>query len=232
MRRNKYFVVLILTVVLTGCTRMNKTDKFSFQEEIERLENELKDREEKISSLVAKLRDLEIEDNNIRSENLLTYSMEVMETIRDKDMDALSKCVHPNLGIRFTPYFYIDMQDDMVFTAQQIEVLMQDNQLYNWGNYDGSGEPIELTFSDYYDSFIYSNEFINPQIIGNNVAIGKGNETDNITIAYPNAQFVEFHFSIIDPQYGGADWSSLRLVFEELNNTWYLVGIVHGQWTI
>jgi hypothetical protein len=28
------------------------------------------------------------------------------------------------------------------------------------------------------------------------------------------------------------DWRSLRLVFEEQGGSWYLVGIVHDQWTI
>jgi hypothetical protein len=28
------------------------------------------------------------------------------------------------------------------------------------------------------------------------------------------------------------DWQSLRLVFEETAGNWYLVGIVHDQWTI
>jgi (p)ppGpp synthase/HD superfamily hydrolase len=28
------------------------------------------------------------------------------------------------------------------------------------------------------------------------------------------------------------DWRSLRLVFEKKNDIWYLVGIIHDQWTI
>jgi hypothetical protein len=28
------------------------------------------------------------------------------------------------------------------------------------------------------------------------------------------------------------DWRSLRLFLEQKDGTWYLVGIVHGQWTI
>jgi UDP-N-acetyl-2-amino-2-deoxyglucuronate dehydrogenase len=30
----------------------------------------------------------------------------------------------------------------------------------------------------------------------------------------------------------GMDWRSLRLVFEKKNDIWYLVGIIHDQWTI
>ena len=62
--------------------------------------------------------------------------------------------------------------------------------------------------------------------------MGSGNIEDNVTAAYSNGQFIEFHFSQFDPQYGGAYWESLRLIFEEYNSAWYLVGVIHGQWTI
>jgi len=53
-----------------------------------------------------------------------------------------------------------------------------------------------------------------------------------LAIAYPTASFVEFHFTGFDPQYGGIDWSSLRLVFENVGGNWLLIGIVHDGWTI
>jgi (p)ppGpp synthase/HD superfamily hydrolase len=28
------------------------------------------------------------------------------------------------------------------------------------------------------------------------------------------------------------DWRSLRLVFEKKDDIWYIVGIIHDQWTI
>ena len=62
--------------------------------------------------------------------------------------------------------------------------------------------------------------------------IGKGNTLNNIAQVYPNGEFVEFHFTGFDTQYEGMDWTSLRLVFEENNGTWFLIGIVHDQWTI
>ena len=31
---------------------------------------------------------------------------------------------------------------------------------------------------------------------------------------------------------GGMDWRSLWLVFEKLGAEWFLVGVVHGSWTI
>ena len=40
--------------------------------------------------------------------------------------------------------------------------------------------------------------------------------------------------STSSPRRGGAaafDWSALRLVFEQVDGRWLLVGVVHDQWT-
>ena len=42
---------------------------------------------------------------------------------------------------------------------------------------------------------------------------------------------MEYHFKGMDAQQGGMDWRSLRLVLEAHNGAWYLVGIVHDEWT-
>lgn len=228
MKKRNYLwlLVLILALTMTGCTS-GGTDK-----SIADLEQQLKNKDAEISQLKQKIEDLEAGLNNSASTNLLSTAVNVVELIKSRDMTGLSQYVHPAQGLRFTPYFYIDTQADQVFTAQEVAGLLQNNQVLHWGNYDGSGDPIDLKFSNYYDLFVYDQDFANAEIIGNNVAIGKGNTTDNIAQAYPNGSFIEFHFPQIDPQYQGMDWKSLRLVFEDLNGTWYLVGVVHGQWTI
>lgn len=220
MKRLDTFMIIILLIIFTGCTP--KTIDNS---------EELQEKDKEIVRLEQRIQDLESNLNDISS-NKIYRIIEVMRLMKAKDMNALSQYIHPTKGVRFTPYFYTDMEKDKVFTAQQVAGLMQNTEVIKWGAYDGSGEPINLKFSDYYDKFVYDKDFANPQVIGNNVAIGKGNTIDNIAEAYPNGYFIEFHFSQFDPQFEGLDWESLRLVFEEYNNTWYLVGVIHGQWTI
>lgn len=244
MKRLSIFTIIlvILPIIITGCSQkpieQNDTSKDyeaelkSKDEKNSELEQKIKDLDQKIKDSDQKIKDLESEKDQVSSNNLISTAVDVMELIKAKDMNALSQYIHPTAGVRFTPYFHVDTQADQVFTASQVANLMQDSQILTWGNYDGSGEPIDLKFSDYYDKFIYDKDFVNPEIIGNNVAVGKGNTEDNITTAYPNGHFIEFHFSQFDPQFEGIDWESLRLVFEEYNNTWYLVGVIHGQWTI
>lgn len=233
-------IALVLTFVLSACgTGAPVTET---PEETIKLEEQIKEKDTKIGELEIKVKDQEdiikkLEANSnqapvVSSNNLIIFAMNVLDSIKNNDMNTLSTFVHPTNGLRFTPYENIDLQNDKVFTAAQVAGLANDTQIYTWGNYDGSGDPIDLNFNDYYNLYIYDEDFINPHIIGNNVAIGKGNMINNIDTEYPNAEFIEFHFTGFDQQYEGIDWSSLRLVFEDVNGTPYLVGIVHGQWTI
>lgn len=155
----------------------------------------------------------------------------VINALAEKDLRTLAHFVHPTLGVRFSPYTYVREQHQ-VFLPEELPDLLESNAVLTWGKYDGSGEPIELTFNDYYDSFIFSADFANPEQIGYDVEIGKSSLTNNIHDFYPNSQFVEYHFSGFEPQYEGMDWQSLRLVFVEKDGVWYLVGIVHDTWTI
>lgn len=223
-----FIIILILTFVLSGCTPVRDT----------KLENELETKNKLISTLEKEKQELE---NRIKLEpepaptsqnNLLKTALNVVGVINDEDMQTLSSFVHPTKGVRFSAYGHIDVSSDLTFTKTQVAGLMNDAQVYTWGSYDGSGEPINLNFENYFDEFIYDEAYNNPNVIGNNVSVAQGNIINNIADAYPNGEFVDFHFTGFDPQAEGLDWSSLKLVFEEDNGTWYLVGIVHDQWTI
>ena len=220
---------LFISLVLSACSPV---DNSKLEGQIEEKNNTIVKLEQEKKVLEDKVLEFEKLLEQSVSSNVLLTALEVVEFIDDEDMSGLSSYVHPTKGLRFTPYNYIDIVNDKVFTVAQIPGLMADATVYNWGEYDGSGDPIDLKFEDYFDKFIYDEEFMNPHMIGNNVAIGKGNSIDNMNVAYPQGHFVEFHFTGFDTQYEGMDWRSLKLVFENMSGSWYLVGIVHGQWTI
>lgn len=159
-------------------------------------------------------------------------SLEVLGFIKDYDLEKLSSTIHPEKGVRFSPYGYVDVEKDLVFNQQEIKKMVEDGSRYLWGSYDGTGDPIELTFKDYWKKFIYDVDFVNAEETGYNKALGQGNSLNNSAEVYKTAIIVEYYFSGFDPQYEGMDWKSLRLVFEKVNDTWYLVGIIHDQWTI
>lgn len=163
--------------------------------------------------------------------SVLESAQQVIQTLRDRDMAGLSTFVHPELGLRFSPYPFV-RAEDLVFGKQSLHDLFSDETVYNWGNFDGSGEAIEMTFEAYFTRFVYSQDFAEPEVIGLNKEIGQGNSINNIPEFYPGADYVEYHFSGFDPQYAGMDWQSLRLVFILEGSNYYLIGIVHAQWTI
>lgn len=157
---------------------------------------------------------------------------ETILAIKNKDAEKISGIIHPEKGVRFSPYQYVDKERDMVFSASQFLSFFKSKDKYLWGIYDGSGLPIELIPSEYYNKFIYNADFASAPEVSYNRILSKGNIINNVFESYTGAIVVEYHFSGFDPQYEGMDWSSLELVFEEKDAGWYLTGIVHGQWTI
>lgn len=158
---------------------------------------------------------------------------QTIHAIRDQHMELLAQIAHPDYGVLFTPYGHIHPLEDVAFMPSQMTGLMDDPTVHMWGYYDGSGLPIELTFAEYYDQFIYDEDFANPDRMSFNERIGQGNSIDNIDQVFPVASVVEYHFEGFVAEYEGIDWKSLRLVFEQVaDGTWYLVAVVHDQWTI
>jgi hypothetical protein len=155
----------------------------------------------------------------------------VINALADKDMAMLANFVHPERGVRFSPYAFV-REEHQVFMPEELPDLVGSEEVYTWGNYDGTGEPIELEFEDYYEEFVYSADFADPEQMAVNERLGQGNTINNIGEFYPEASFVEYHFSGFEEEYEGMDWESLRLVFVEEDGAWWLVGIVHDEWTI
>lgn len=228
-------LLLCLTLLISGCAK--PTDENNNEAQIKDLQASLTTQEALVTQLKTENESLKLEVDQLRQVQPspgtpFNQVLTVIALLADLDMNALSPYIHPTKGVRFSPYGYVDTANHLVFTQEQLSTLMADTQTYTWGSYDGSGEPIIKTFPEYYAEFVYDEDFINPHVIGNNVIVGTGNSLINITEVYPEGVFVEFHFQGFDPQYEGIDWVSLRLVFEELDGNWYLVGVIHDQWTI
>lgn len=161
---------------------------------------------------------------------VLDLAFMIISALKEKDMATLSQFVSPHMGLRISPYAAIQ-EKYPIFTPDQVTSLKSDTTLYIWGAYYGSGETIELTFADYYAKFIYDVDFANAPQIALNHRLGVSTTLDNSADYYPGAMIVEFYFPGFDPTLEGMDWRSLRLVFIQENGTWYLVGVIHDQWT-
>lgn len=161
----------------------------------------------------------------------LLSALRAIELIKAKDWEGLAAMVHPEAGVRLTAYPYVELEKDQVFTAEQVAGLANDTTEYEWGKYDGTGDPIRLTFADYYERFIYDKDFAQAPVIGRDRLLSYGNAIETVKEAYPNGKFIEFYFPGSE-EHDGMDWRTLKLVFEKQGETWYLVGVIHGEWTI
>ncbi|MBO9600142.1 MAG: hypothetical protein J7559_20265 [Cohnella sp.] len=163
-------------------------------------------------------------------ETLKDAAANIVELLRDRDLASLSDWIDPQQGLRFSPYSHIDPENSQVFQPGQLPDF-KDTAKLTWGIADGSGEPIELTFRDYFDKYVYNQDFAEAPNVTVNNSLAKGTTSFNGTEVYPGASYVEFYFPGFDKQFDGMDWQSLVLVFVPSGEDWKLVSIVHGQWT-
>lgn len=165
-------------------------------------------------------------------ENLLKkQAEEVLFAFSTEDFEYLSSVVHPLKGVYFSPYAFLDTTTAQHFSSSNFLLLPDDVQKKIWGYYAGSGEEIRLSYTEYIQKFVYDKDFINAPYISYNTVLAKGNSINNILELFPKSVFVEFYFPGFDVQYEGMDWECVRLVFEQYQEKWYLVAIVHDQWT-
>lgn len=162
---------------------------------------------------------------------IVELSKGILKAMKARDYRALAGYIHPVQGVRFTPYSFVDAEKDRVLKAADIKNISKSKKKLNWGDYDGSGEPIKMTAEEYFKRFVYDADFLGKGEITVNKVIYSGNTVNNVTEAYPGCEFVEFMIPMVDPQYEGADWRALRLVFKKENGKYYLIGVIHNEST-
>lgn len=157
---------------------------------------------------------------------------QVFTLIKQKNYKALDGLIHQEQGIRFSPYAYISASDKKFSREEFLDLFGKNrNVKYSWGNYDGTGDPIVLTAVEYFNRFVYDANFLHPEKLNVNKVAGSGNTTNNIKDFYNEEDFTESFFSN-SKKGDGLPWKAVRLVFKEIGGKYYLVGIVHDQWTI
>jgi hypothetical protein len=163
---------------------------------------------------------------------VLQVARQVVEALKAQDGKKLASLVHPEKGVRFSPGAYVNVTSDVVFSSAQIETFWTNEKTYTWGLADGTGDPINMTPSQYCREYIMSRDFLSPSSINVNSDRAVGNTSNNAALAYPNGTRVEYY---INPSIGDnmpeLDWAALRLVFERSGDSWFLVAVIHDEWT-
>jgi hypothetical protein len=171
--------------------------------------------------------------NDDRSDNVvLQVARQTLEAFNAQDGTKLASLVHPKKGVRFSPSAYVDITSDVVFSRTQIEKFWTDKKNYTWGFADGTGNPINMTPSQYCREYIMDRDFLNPSSISINNDRAFGNTNNNATLVYPNGTRVEYYIEPSMRDTPELDWAALRLVFERSGDSWFLIAVIHDEWTI
>lgn len=169
-----------------------------------------------------------------KDSTLLRLTNNILLALKNKSYSAFANYIHPASGIRFSPYGYVDTLNHLRFSREKFIATAKDDnqQMLVWGKFDATGDPIKMTLNNYLRRFVYDVDFVKPEKCTVNDFIGTGNSLNNLLSVYKNCDFTESYFSGFKKEYAGMDWKSLRLVFKERNGKYFLVGIIHDEWTI
>lgn len=149
-----------------------------------------------------------------------------MRAFQSEDYARLASLADPERGVTFTPNSTVDVERDRTLSREDISRIAKETTASSWGSLDGSGGPIQMTATQYISTYVMDADYTRAPEIGIDRIIMSGNALDNINQSYSGCRFVDFTYPGSD-----TDWTSLRLVFSPAQTGWYLVGVVHGQWT-
>ena len=166
-----------------------------------------------------------------QQDSIEAVGLKALTALQTKDYEAFAALFHPTEGVRFSPYGFIDPTHKQVLAKDFLEAVTR-NWILTWGHVDGSGEAIKIRVKAYIDKFVYNADYLHAPQKSYDSTIGKGNSIDNLKDTYPQLHFTEYHFKGFDEKYRGLDWTSLRFVFKKYNNAYYLVAVIHDQWTV
>lgn len=163
-------------------------------------------------------------------DSVLLAASQVLQSLKNKDYRSFASYFHPKEPVLFSPYGYINKAISKKLLAKDFLESIEKNWTLTWGVYDGTGESMKLKVIPYLDKFVYDADYLSTDQSAFDQVIKKGNSLNNLTEVYPGLHFVDYHFPGTDPS--GMGWRSLRLVFKMYNNEYYLVAVIHDQWTI
>jgi hypothetical protein len=154
-------------------------------------------------------------------------SAEIVRHFMDRDMTHMIRHVHPTHGVRFSPYATLS-KTDAVFTPQQILNLFSNRKAYNWGAYPGTGDPIKMTFGEYYRRFVYSRDFSQAPEVTYNTVARPGSVANNSASFFAGSRFIDYHMPGTLAN-GQRDWRTLRMVFMPWKDNWLLVAVANDE---
>ncbi|MCY0967754.1 hypothetical protein [Chryseobacterium wangxinyae] len=155
---------------------------------------------------------------------------EVLQAMKVGYYDIFANYIHPQKGVRFSMYAFINKDEDKHFSREELEKYLPSKTIFTWGSRDGSGEIYKATLKKYLQNWVFKKDFTKAEYSFNSFLAG-GNSLNNLKEMYPNTNFTENYIAGSEKS-EGMDWNALRFVFEEFNGKYYIVAVVNDEWTI
>lgn len=165
-----------------------------------------------------------------KKEILKELNDQILASLKTKDYQKFATFIHPEKGVRFSMYAFIDPKKDKVFSKDDFLKYSDKPTKFTWGEKDGSGDIYIESLLLYLQNWVLKKDFSTAEFLVNS-SKAHGNSINNLSKIYPKAEFTENYLNGSE-KYSFMDWNALRFVFEELNGQYYLIAVINDQWTI
>ena len=169
-------------------------------------------------------------DNDIAKEKSIEeIAAEICSYLADEEFISIANYTDENQKIIFSPYLFIDKQNNQRLTIKEFQALFDSQEKVSWGVWDGKGGEINVPAHEYYHRFILRGDYCKEGELHKNELKVKGNALNNINEVFPNSTYISFYLPPHENDLAEMSWKTLVLVFDNNN---YLVGILNHEWTI
>jgi hypothetical protein len=153
----------------------------------------------------------------------------VLDALAYSDFTKLASFIGEE-GSIVSPYVMID-GGDVRLSRTEVESCATDPQVRHWGEKDGSGDPIEVICSRYFEEFVWNADYRRADEVLYNEPRQRGNDINNNDAFAYDGIVVELHVRGKGDE-AAMNWKSLRLIFLESDHGLFLIAITRDVWTI
>lgn len=95
----------------------------------------------------------------------------------------------------------------------------------------GNGEPIRLTPDQFFKKYLSGGDHrkASPWVGYNKGFEANDADIDQIVKMHPGAVVVDYHYPALDPTTNA--WEDLILILERYEGDWFLIAVIHNEWT-
>ncbi|MFJ7828376.1 hypothetical protein [Psychrobacillus sp. NPDC096623] len=122
-RKTTVIAVVILTIILLSACGKTSDEAVEQQELTQK---------KPVEQLFEEQTQDQMEPEEGMPPTALEAAATVISILKEGNMSMLSAWAHPEKGVRFSPYGYVDKETDLVFSKDELQQLMEDSTVYVW----------------------------------------------------------------------------------------------------